>query len=108
MSKSKKAKITGGCASCNGIENFYETMSDEFKDPILPNPNLAEHNFNIPFRCVVVAPSGSGKTTFTANLIKKFCMGRGTFQQITIICGDESEPIYKMLKAKSDQIIIKE
>jgi hypothetical protein len=90
------------------IINFYETMSPEFQDPIMANPNKSNHGFDIPFRSCVIAPSGSGKTTFVANLIQRFCAGEGTFAYITIICQDAEEPIYKMLRSKSDRIIIKE
>jgi hypothetical protein len=88
--------------------NFYATIPKHFLDSKLENPNIEEHNFSIPFRGVVVAPSGSGKTNFIANLIKIFSKGQGTFVTITIICKDKDEPIYKYLASLSDAISIKE
>ena len=80
----------------NNVElNFYKQIPENFLDEPLPNPNIYLHNFTIPMRAVVCAPSGSGKTSFVANLIKLFSTGKGTFAYITIICKDDSEPIYK-------------
>ena len=87
---------------------FYNQVPENFLDEKLPNPNIHLHNFTIPFRSIVVAPSGSGKTSFVANLIKLFSTGKGTFAYITIICRDADEPIYKYLASVSDAIQVKE
>ena len=88
---------------------FYDQIPENFLDEPLPNPNIHLHNFTIPFRAVVCAPSGSGKTSFVANLIKLFSTGnKGTFAYITIICKDADEPIYRYLASISDAIQIKE
>ena len=93
----------------NNVElNFYKQIPENFLDEPLPNPNIHLHNFTIPMRAVVCAPSGSGKTSFVANLIKLFSSGKGTFAYITIICKDADEPIYKYLASISDAIQIKE
>ena len=39
------------------------------------NPNYHLHNFDVPFRALVIAPSGSGKSIFLTNLITLFCKG---------------------------------
>jgi hypothetical protein len=88
--------------------NFYNNVPENFLDEVLPNPNIKNHNFTIPFRAIVVAPSGSGKTSFVANLIKLFSAGKGTFSNICIICRDADEPIYKYLSSVSDSIQVKE
>ena len=72
------------------------------------NPNFHLHKLKLPFRMVVVAPSGSGKTNFLVNLIGMFSSGKGTFQSITIITKNLDEPLYRWIQQKSDQIIIKE
>jgi len=72
------------------------------------NPNKHLHGFDLPFRMVVVGPSGSSKTSFVANLIMTFCEGKGTFQQIFITTKCSDEPIYSWLKTKSNSIIISE
>ena len=88
--------------------NFYKTLPAQFLEDPLPNPNIHLHNFTIPFRAIVCAPSGSGKTSFVANLIKLFSTGKGTFAYITIIVRDADEPIYKYLSSVSDAIQVKE
>ena len=88
--------------------NFYKNIPENFLDEVLPNPNIKNHNFTIPFRAIVVAPSGSGKTSFVANLIKLFSAGKGTFSNICIICRDADEPIYKYLASVSNAIQVKE
>lgn len=99
----KKAKSDN-----NDNMNFYKSVPEQFLDQVLPNPNIKNHNFTIPFRAIVVAPSGSGKTSFIANLIKLFSAGKGTFSNICIICRDADEPIYKYLASVSDAIQVKE
>jgi ABC-type iron transport system FetAB ATPase subunit len=42
------------------------------------------HNFDVPFRGLVIAPSGSGKSIFLTNLITLFCKGTRTFDNIFI------------------------
>jgi len=90
------------------IKNFYEVMDDRFKEIPTPNPNKPLHGFDIPFRLCCVAPSGSGKSNFITNLISLFSQGRGTFANVYIICKDASEPLYKFLASKSDQIQVLE
>jgi hypothetical protein len=87
---------------------FYNHVPENFLDEVLPNPNIKNHNFTISFRAIVIAPSGSGKTSFVANLIKLFSAGKGTFSNICIICRDADEPIYKYLSSVSDAIQVKE
>lgn len=87
--------------------NFYEVMPEEFITKV-ENPNFHLHNLKLPFRALIVAPSGSGKTNFLVNLIHLFSQGRGTFVDITIITRNKAEPLYEWLQTKSDSISIKE
>jgi hypothetical protein len=89
------------------IKNFYESIPHEFL-PHIHNPNKHLHNFNLPFRACIVAPSGSGKTNFLLNMLEKFCQGGGTFATITIITRNKDEPLYNWLEKECDQIEIKE
>ena len=90
------------------ILNYYEKIPKALLDNV-PNPNIHLHGFKIPFRMVVCAPSGSGKTNWLLNLINLFsCGDKGTFQSIYIITRNKDEPLYKWLESKSDRIIIKE
>jgi len=91
-----------------GIINFYNEMDKQFLDKPILNPNQHLHNFSIPFRLCCVAPSGSGKSNWITNLIHLFSIGKGTFAYIHIISKDVSEPLYKFLASKSDQISVKE
>lgn len=89
------------------IENLYEKIPKELLDKV-ENPNFNIHNLKLPFRMCIVAPSGSGKTNFLVNLLSMFSVGKGTFASINIITKNADEPLYKWVKGKSDQIVIKE
>jgi len=101
--KRKDKDIEGG-----KIVNMYERMPKEFLDKV-DNPNFHLHNFKLPFRMCIVAPSGSGKTNFLINLLKVFSCGeKGSFSTINIITKNKDEPLYKWITNKCDQIVIKE
>lgn len=87
------------------IKNIYLNMPKKYLNKA-SNPNFEKHQFNIPFYCVVVAPSGSGKTNFTFNLIECFCEGKGTFASITIVTRNKNEPLYNYLQEKCPGISI--
>ncbi len=87
--------------------NFYNVMPKHFLNEA-ENPNYHLHNLKLPFRALIVAPSGSGKTNFLLNLIHLFSVGKGTFADIFIITRNKKEPLYDFLASKSDQIQIKE
>ena len=89
------------------IINFYEHVPKKYLDDV-ENPNYNLHNFDIPFRMCIVAPSGSGKTNFLLNLIKVFSQGTGTFASINIITRNKSEPLYNYLEGEHEQIKISE
>ena len=69
------------------------------------NPNYDLHHFDTPFRSLVVAPSGSGKSNFITNLISLFCKGKGTYDSIYIFCKSRDEPLYQFLGDKSKGLI---
>lgn len=79
------------------MENFY--LRKKMKDYIdkTDNPNYDLHHIELPFRMVVVAPSGSGKTNYVCNLLQLFCKGKGTFDEIKIYCKSKDEPLYRYL-----------
>jgi len=89
------------------IINFYEHVPKKYLEDI-KNNNYHLHNFDIPFRMCIVAPSGSGKTNFLLNLIKVFSQGDGTFADITIVTRNKDEPLYNFLSGEYDQIQVKE
>ena len=87
------------------VINFYEKIPKEMLDNAV-NPNFDLHHIKLPFRMVIVSPSGSGKTNFLANLLYVFCSGsKGTFADITIITKNADEPIYNFLTKETDGAI---
>jgi ABC-type dipeptide/oligopeptide/nickel transport system ATPase component len=89
------------------IINFYEHVPKKYLEDV-ENPNYDLHNFELPFRMCIVAPSGSGKTNFLLNLIKIFSQGKGTFADITIVTRNKDEPLYNYLSGEFEQIQVKE
>ena len=89
------------------MKNFYNDKNVSKKNIIkTENPNYDMHHFDTPFRSLVVAPSGSGKSNFITNLISLFCKGKeGTFDNIYIFCKSRDEPLYQFLGDKSNGLI---
>jgi len=82
------------------IINFYEKMPKKLLKKAY-NPNEHLHHFQLPFRGIISAPSGSGKTNVLLNLLHLFSQGDGTFADITIITRNKDEPLYNYLSEKS-------
>ena len=82
------------------IINFYEKMPKKLLKKTY-NPNEHLHHFQLPFRGIISAPSGSGKTNVLLNLLHLFSQGDGTFADITIITRNKDEPLYNYLSEKS-------
>jgi len=91
----------------DGIINFYEVIPTKYLNKN-DNPNFKDHNMDIPFRACVCAPSGSGKTNFVLNILKKFSKGKGTFVDIYIITNNKDEPLYNWLGDNFNNIHILE
>jgi len=89
------------------IINFYEKVPKNMLDDA-ENPNFENHKIKLPFRMCVSAPSGSGKTNFVINLLKKFSEGEGTFQDVTIVTRNKNEPLYNWLHSVCPEIVIQE
>ena len=88
------------------MDNFYarKEMKKYLSSP--DNPNVKLHGLDkLPFRMIVVAPSGSGKSNFVLNLIEKFSKGKGTFHSIHLICRSKCEPLYEYLENKTKKTI---
>ena len=85
-------------------KNFYKEKDVQKYLSSVDNPNLKLHGLDkLPFRLVCCAPSGSGKTNMILNLVEKFSKGKGTFNSITIITRNKSEPLYEFLEDKSNK-----
>jgi hypothetical protein len=87
------------------MQNFYEKKEVKKYVVKTENPNYDMHHFDTPFRSLVVAPSGSGKSNFITNLISLFCKGKGTYDSIFIFCKSRDEPLYQFLGDKSKGLI---
>ena len=86
------------------MKNYYKESAVQKYLSNVNNPNLKLHGLDkLPFRLVCCAPSGSGKTNMVLNLIEKFSKGKGTFNSITIITRNKSEPLYEFLEDKSNK-----
>jgi len=82
--------------------NFYNFTK---KETAFKNPNYDKHNIEIPFRMIISAPSGSGKTNFLMNLITAF---DNTFYKIIICVKNKAEPLYEMIEEKLNNNKIKQ
>ena len=92
------------------VRNVYDMIKKDAPNLLrkADNPNKHLHGFDLPFRMVIVAPSGSGKSNILVNMIMLFCEGRGTFSKINIVTRDKDEPLYDWIASKSDSIVISE
>ena len=84
------------------MKNFYKETALKKYLSKTDNPNVHLHGINrLPFRMVVNAPSGSGKSNFVVNLIELFSKNDGTFSSIEIFCRCKDEPLYQFLSDKT-------
>ena len=89
------------------IRNVYEHI-DKRVTQKADNPSFHLTGMSLPMRCLVVAPSGSGKTNWLINYLLAVSSGKGTFSKIQIITRDRAEPLYEWLQSKTSQITITE
>jgi len=89
------------------IRNVYEHIDKRFTQKA-DNPSFHLTGMSLPMRCLVVAPSGSGKTNWLINYLLAVSSGKGTFSKIQIITRDKAEPLYEWLQSKTSQITITE
>ena len=78
--------------------NFYDLIPKGEKKI---NPNYATHGIDLPFRMLIAAPSGSGKTNQLMNLIAHMDK---TFHEIIICVKSADEPLYEMMINKLKNI----
>lgn len=70
--------------------NFYQTI----KTKKLVNPGFEKHGIKIPFRMLIAAPSGAGKTNSLMNILSAFDK---TFHEIIVCVLSDDEPLYHRL-----------
>ena len=74
--------------------NFYKLVKGQKK---YHNPGFKHHAIEIPFRMLIIGPSGSMKTNSAFNIIKAM---NGTFEHIVVCCKSSCEPLYDYLREK--------
>lgn len=80
--------------------NFYNYVPKGEKKI---NPNYEIHNIEIPFRMLIAAPSGAGKTNALMNVI--LLMDK-SFHEIIICVKSADEPLYEMLINKLKNVVV--
>ena len=89
------------------MKKYYESADIKKYLTKADNPNIHLHKINrLPFRAIVNAPSGSGKSNWVVNLIELFSKGEGAFSSIEIFCRCTSEPLYQYLTDKTKGKIV--
>ena len=78
------------------IINFYSKIPKELNSKYA-NPNFKKIFISHPFRMIVCAYSGGGKTNFILNLIYNM---PNTFSNIIICTKNKNEPFYNYLETK--------
>lgn len=73
----------------------WEKLIPKNLTPKYHNPHFKKHNMSLPFRLLIAAPSGSGKTSNFLDLINIF---DNTFQDIFLCVKNSDEPLYNYLK----------
>jgi hypothetical protein len=87
------------------MEHFYNKKEVKKYCSKTEKPNYDVNHFDTPFRSLVVARSGSGKSNFITNLISLFCKGKGTYDNIYMFCKYKDEPLYRYFADKSKGLI---
>ena len=78
------------------ILNFYQKIPKKFLDTA-HNPNFDVHGLKIPFRMLLIGPSGSGKSNTVLNILQVF---HSTFTTCTIVTRNKQEPLYQWLETR--------
>lgn len=100
-SKSKKDIDSRGAkgtreSNMNMIMNWYEIIPKSFKTEY-SNPSYENCYLKHPFRMLIVAQSGGGKTTVATDIIYRL---QNTFAKIVLCIKNADEPLYNYLRSK--------
>lgn len=77
--------------------NFYSLI----KKKSIHNPGYEKHGIELPFRMLIIASSGGGKTNTLLNLIDTMDQ---TFQRIVICLRSKEEPLYELLEKSTPEV----
>jgi hypothetical protein len=64
-------------------------------------PNYEKVKIELPFRAIICASAGAGKTVFLYNLIETM----NCFHRLYIFCAHPNEPIYKLITLKMKEVM---
>lgn len=81
------------------ITNWYDKVPEDLL-PKYSNPNFDQHKLDVPFRAVICAASGGGKTNLALEIIHRM---KGTFNLIVLCTKNPDEPLYAFLQSKLDK-----
>lgn len=80
----------------NTILNWYDVIPPSFKTTYR-NPSYETCGIKHPFRMLIVAQSGGGKTTVATDIIYRL---QNTFAKIVLCVKSADEPLYNFLRSK--------
>jgi hypothetical protein len=72
------------------VINFYDALPKKFRQEERDYPAKKELGISLPFRMCIVGSTGSGKTNFLMNLVRKM----NAFTRIMLFAKDLEEPLY--------------
>lgn len=78
------------------VINFYNVLPKDLLNKSR-NPRFDQHGLTAINRCIIIGPSGAGKTNIMLNLIHSF---RGTYDKILLVTRNADEPLYNFVKMK--------
>lgn len=78
------------------MENWYNVMPSSFKTTY-NNPSYENCYISHPFRMLIVAQSGGGKTTVAVDIIYRL---QNTYNKIVLCIKHADEPLYNFLRSK--------
>lgn len=81
------------------ITNWYEEIPEDML-PKYHNPHFDQHGINVPFRMILCAASGGGKTNLALEILHRM---KGTFNLVVLCCKDANEPLYAYLQSRLDK-----
>jgi hypothetical protein len=80
------------------LVNYYDKIKNQKQ---AYNPKLHIHGLILPFRAIIVAPSGGGKTNVLMNILH---ITSGSFSRIVICLKSMQEPLYQYLAKQVPEI----
>ena len=92
----KQSKQGGKKSPQTSMKNWYEVMPSSFKTTY-SNPSYESCYISHPFRMLICAQSGGGKTTVAMDIIYRL---QNTFNKIVLCVKHADEPLYNYLRSK--------